>query len=127
LSPFCRLSGCKGRFDELFFVDLPNQNEREAIWKIQIGKYRREPDKFDISALAKATDGFIGPRSYMANAERGVWIACPAGLAGASGRRGEAFRSEEGRIVDCGRRNAEQGKRTCPRNFRMDGPSGINV
>ena len=50
----------KGRFDELFFVDLPNQNEREAIWKIQIGKYRREPDEFDIASLAKATDGFTG-------------------------------------------------------------------
>lgn len=29
----------KGRFDELICVDLPNQNEREAIWGIQIRKY----------------------------------------------------------------------------------------
>ena len=32
----------KGRFDELFFVDLPNQAEREAIWEIQIGKHGRD-------------------------------------------------------------------------------------
>jgi AAA+ superfamily predicted ATPase len=50
----------KGRFDELFFVDLPNQEEREAIWRIQVAKYRREPDKFDIAQLARATDGLTG-------------------------------------------------------------------
>jgi AAA+ superfamily predicted ATPase len=50
----------KGRFDELFFVDLPNQAEREAIWRIQVAKYRREPDRFDIVQLARATDGLTG-------------------------------------------------------------------
>lgn len=50
----------KGRFDELFFVDLPNTAERQAIWKIQIGKYGRDPAKFDITMLAKATEGFTG-------------------------------------------------------------------
>ena len=50
----------KGRFDELFFVDLPNADERAAIWDIQIRKYGRDPSKFDIAGLAKATDGFTG-------------------------------------------------------------------
>ena len=50
----------KGRFDELFFVDLPNQAERELIWNIQITKYGRDPEKFDVGALAKATEGFTG-------------------------------------------------------------------
>jgi hypothetical protein len=50
----------KGRFDELFFVDLPNQAERELIWTIQITKYGRDPGTFDIGALAKATEGFTG-------------------------------------------------------------------
>src|SRR5207249_6628833 len=36
----------EGRFDELFFIDLPNQQEREDIWRIQIAKFRREPDNF---------------------------------------------------------------------------------
>ena len=50
----------KGRFDELFFVDLPNQQEREAIWEIQIGKYGRDPKDFDLVQLAKATEGLTG-------------------------------------------------------------------
>jgi SpoVK/Ycf46/Vps4 family AAA+-type ATPase len=47
----------KGRWDELFFVDLPNQAEREAIWEIQIGKHGRAPADFDLVQLAKATEG----------------------------------------------------------------------
>ncbi len=50
----------KGRFDELFFVDLPNQEEREAIWAIQIAKYGRKPEIYNCVALAKAADGFTG-------------------------------------------------------------------
>ena len=47
----------KGRFDEIMFVDLPNQAEREAIWEIQIGKHGRAPADFDLVQLAKATEG----------------------------------------------------------------------
>jgi hypothetical protein len=50
----------KGRWDELWFVDLPNQAEREAIWEIQIGKHGRDPKDFDIVQLAKATEGLTG-------------------------------------------------------------------
>ncbi len=50
----------KGRFDELFFVDLPNQGEREAIWKIQIAKFGRKSTAFDVVQLAKATEGLTG-------------------------------------------------------------------
>jgi AAA+ superfamily predicted ATPase len=50
----------KGRWDELFFVDLPNQAEREAIWEIQIGKHGRAPGDFDLVQLAKATEGLTG-------------------------------------------------------------------
>ena len=50
----------KGRWDELFFVDLPNQTEREAIWEIQIRKYGRNPKEFDTVQLAKATEGLTG-------------------------------------------------------------------
>ncbi|MDB6035015.1 MAG: ATPase central domain protein [Verrucomicrobiales bacterium] len=41
----------KGRFDELFFVDFPNREERQAIWNIQIAK------EFDVVQLSKATEG----------------------------------------------------------------------
>ena len=50
----------KGRFDELFFVDLPNQEERQAIWDIQIAKYNRDPKDYDTIQLAKATEGLTG-------------------------------------------------------------------
>ncbi len=50
----------KGRFDEMFFIDLPNREEREAIWQIQITKFGREPGSFDLRQLARTTDGFTG-------------------------------------------------------------------
>jgi ATP-dependent 26S proteasome regulatory subunit len=50
----------KGRWDEMFWVDVPNQEEREAIWEIQIQKYGRDAKEFDIAALAKATEGLTG-------------------------------------------------------------------
>jgi ATP-dependent 26S proteasome regulatory subunit len=50
----------KGRWDELFFVDLPSAAEREAIWKIQIARYGRKPKEFDLEQLARATEGLTG-------------------------------------------------------------------
>jgi len=50
----------KGRWDEQFFVDLPNADEREAIWRIQIAKYGRKPDRFDVTRLARETEGLTG-------------------------------------------------------------------
>jgi SpoVK/Ycf46/Vps4 family AAA+-type ATPase len=50
----------KGRFDEIFFVDLPTQSEREAVFKIHIGKRKRDPDRFDCEELAKVAEGFSG-------------------------------------------------------------------
>jgi AAA+ superfamily predicted ATPase len=50
----------KGRWDELFFVDLPNREERELIWQIQVAKHGRDTRQFDLAQLAKATDGLTG-------------------------------------------------------------------
>lgn len=50
----------KGRFDEQWFVDLPDDAERADIWRIQIGKHGRKPKKFDLAALANATAGWTG-------------------------------------------------------------------
>lgn len=50
----------KGRFDEIFFVDLPGQEERVQIFTIHISKRKRDPKKFDVGKLADATDGFSG-------------------------------------------------------------------
>lgn len=50
----------KGRFDEIFFVDLPDMEEREQIATIHLSKRHRDPANFDISAIANATKGFSG-------------------------------------------------------------------
>ncbi len=50
----------KGRFDEIFFVDLPDGPEREQIFEIHLKKRKRDVAKFNLKALSKATDGFSG-------------------------------------------------------------------
>jgi len=50
----------KGRFDEIFFIDLPSEGEREQIFKIHIVKRKRKLEDFDLNRLAKATPGFSG-------------------------------------------------------------------
>ena len=51
----------KGRFDEIFYVDFPNQSEREKIASLHIGKRRRQDlAQIDIAALAKKLDGYCG-------------------------------------------------------------------
>ena len=50
----------KGRFDEIFFVDLPSSAEREAIFKIHLGKRRSDINRFDLEQLTKVSDGFSG-------------------------------------------------------------------
>ena len=50
----------KGRFDQVFFVDLPNEEERKQIFGIHLGRNRQEPSKFDLIFLAKATKGWNG-------------------------------------------------------------------
>ena len=50
----------KGRFDELFFVDLPNQSERQQIFSIQLTKRKRNPADFDLDQVAAAAMGYSG-------------------------------------------------------------------
>ena len=50
----------KGRWDEMFFVDLPNQEERQEIWRIQVAKHGRDWKDYDVAQLAKATEGLTG-------------------------------------------------------------------
>jgi len=50
----------KGRFDEIFFIDLPSKEERKQIFKIHLQKRKRNPDDFDLEQLAAATPGFSG-------------------------------------------------------------------
>ena len=50
----------RGRFDEVFFIDLPDAEEREAIFRVQLGRRGRDPGAFDLASLARATEGFSG-------------------------------------------------------------------
>ena len=50
----------KGRFDEIFFVDLPAQPERQDIFAIHLRKRKREPKKFNLPHLARQSAGFSG-------------------------------------------------------------------
>jgi hypothetical protein len=50
----------KGRFDELFFVDLPNQAERKQIFSIQLARRKRNPADFDLDRAASAAKGYSG-------------------------------------------------------------------
>lgn len=50
----------KGRFDEFFFVDLPDFDERVDILHIHLTKKHRNVSDFDLSLLARESDGFSG-------------------------------------------------------------------
>jgi len=50
----------KGRFDEIFFVTLPSQNERKEIFKIHLLNRDKDPDSFNLESLAKNTGGLSG-------------------------------------------------------------------
>ena len=50
----------KGRFDEMFFVDLPDAQERAQIWDIVIKRHGRRPADFDTVVLSRACEQFTG-------------------------------------------------------------------
>ncbi|NIP99763.1 MAG: AAA family ATPase [Nitrospinaceae bacterium] len=50
----------KGRFDEIFFIDLPKEGERRTIFDIHFGLKKRDPKKYDVPRLAGETDKFSG-------------------------------------------------------------------
>ena len=60
----------KGRFDEIFFVDLPGAAARRQIFRIHLNKRKRDPEKFDLKALVDATQGYSG-----AEIEQGIIAA----------------------------------------------------
>ncbi len=50
----------KGRLDEIFFVDLPNERERQEILQIHLRKRNRDPAQFDLDQLVRLSEGFSG-------------------------------------------------------------------
>jgi ATPase family associated with various cellular activities (AAA) len=50
----------KGRFDEIFFVDLPSAPVRSNLFALHLRKRKRDPQSFDLGKLAAASEGFSG-------------------------------------------------------------------
>ncbi|NJN20479.1 MAG: AAA family ATPase, partial [Leptolyngbya sp. RL_3_1] len=50
----------KGRFDEIFFVDLPTELERAEIIQIHLKRRNQDPQRFNLADLVQVTDGFSG-------------------------------------------------------------------
>src|SRR5439155_23475241 len=50
----------KGRFDEIFFVDLPDADARRAIFHIHLVRRKRDPAQFDLDRLSSASQGYSG-------------------------------------------------------------------
>ncbi|MDF2568819.1 MAG: ftsH 4 [Sporomusa sp.] len=50
----------KGRFDEIFFLDLPHMAERREIFVTHLKRRNRSPREFDIKRLVKESDGYVG-------------------------------------------------------------------
>ena len=49
----------KGRLDEIFYVDLPSQEEREDIFRIHLQRRHRDPDSFDVQQMAECSEGLL--------------------------------------------------------------------
>ena len=50
----------RGRFDEIFFLDLPSSNERKEIFAVHLRKRRRLPQDYDLAELANHSEGYVG-------------------------------------------------------------------
>ncbi|MDX1569064.1 MAG: AAA family ATPase [Xanthomonadales bacterium] len=50
----------KGRFDEIFFVDLPKPDVRERIFEIHLTKRKQDAERIDLTRLAELSEGFSG-------------------------------------------------------------------
>lgn len=50
----------KGRFDEIFFLDLPTRQERQEIFSVHLRKRQRLPQDFDLPQLAQESEGYVG-------------------------------------------------------------------
>lgn len=71
----------KGRFDEIFFVDLPQPDERDTILRIHLKQRNQVPEQFDIPTLVAATEGFSGAeieQAVIGTLYRGLYAKTPA-------------------------------------------------
>lgn len=65
----------KGRFDDIFFVDIPNDTERRAILDIHVRKHKHDPAKLDVARLVELSgDRHLGPDVALTGAEIEAWV-----------------------------------------------------
>ena len=69
----------RGRFDEMFFVDLPTAEERRDVVELHLQRRRRDPGSFDLTAVVAATEGFSGAEIEGVVVARDVPRLCPRG------------------------------------------------
>jgi len=70
----------KGRFDEIFFVDLPEADERREIWEIHLRRHNQDAKNFHLDALIAASNGFSGAeieQAVVAGLYRALHAAAP--------------------------------------------------
>jgi SpoVK/Ycf46/Vps4 family AAA+-type ATPase len=79
----------KGRFDEIFFVDLPGAAAREEILRIHLGRNKQDAAGFDVARLALQCDGFSG-----AEIEQAIVAALYEAHAAKKGLGNEAIEQE---------------------------------
>lgn len=70
----------KGRFDEIFFVDLPSEEIRSEILRIHLARRKQDPSTFDLESLARDTAGFSGAELEQA-VVGGLYLANDQGIA----------------------------------------------
>ncbi len=112
----------KGRFDELFFVDLPNQTERQQIFAIQLARRKRDPGEFDLVRLSAVSQGYSG-----AEIEAVVQTGLYAAYAGKQPLRTQALLEALAQTVPLSRTRAEEiqalrawaGSRAVPASLRQ--------
>ena len=79
----------KGRFDEIFFVDLPDHDTRKIILTIHLSKRDLDPAGFDLDALAAASDGFSG-----AEIEQAIVSGCYSAMSSSGELNSDALLAE---------------------------------
>jgi hypothetical protein len=93
----------KGRFDEIFFVDLPAPDVRKTILAVHLKKRGRDPSRYDLDALAAHTGGFSG-----AELEQVVLAALYSAFAGGHELATQDLLDEIARTVPLSTTMAEQ-------------------
>ena len=94
----------KGRFDEIFFIDLPDAAEREEILRIHLRRRGREPERFDVAGVGRAPSSSAA-RSWSRSSSRDCTPPSPPAWSWATPTWSRRWRSRFRWRSPCGRRS----------------------